>query len=71
VLCASVPSGAHDGMKEDFIRVPMYFAAIGRDATESALRKIGFNLEISEVNEEMEPDGETISFLWIIARKPA
>ncbi|MFL5736553.1 MAG: hypothetical protein ACJ76P_04365 [Actinomycetota bacterium] len=56
-------------MQEEFIDVPMYFAAIGRDATEGALRDIGFDLEISEVKEEMEPTGETISFLWIIARK--
>jgi len=71
VFCASVPSGAHDGMQEDFVGVPMYFAAIGRDATESALREIGFGLEISEVREELEPTGETVSFHWAIARKPA
>src|SRR3954465_11762066 len=39
VFCASFPSAGHDGMEEDFIGVPMYFAAIGRDATESALRE--------------------------------
>jgi ubiquinone/menaquinone biosynthesis C-methylase UbiE len=71
VFCASFPSGAHEGMEETFIDVPMYFAAIGRDATESALREIGFHLEISEVKEELEPTGETVSFLWTIARKPA
>jgi SAM-dependent methyltransferase len=70
VFCASVPSGAHDGMQEEFIDVPMYFAAIGREATEDGLRDIGFDLELSEVREEMEPTGETISFRWIIARKP-
>jgi len=70
VFCASVPGGAHEGMEEEFIDVPMYFAAIGRDATEAALRDIGFDLEISEVKEEVEPTGETISFLWMIARKP-
>jgi SAM-dependent methyltransferase len=70
VFCAPVPSGAHEGMQEEFIDVPMYFAAIGRDATEAALRDIGFDLEISEVKEEVEPTGETISFLWMIARKP-
>ena len=58
-------------MEEDFIGVPMYFAAIGRDATESSLREIGFRVEISEVKEELEPKGETISFFWTIARKPA
>jgi SAM-dependent methyltransferase len=70
VFCASVPSGAHDGMQEDFIGVPMYFAAIGGEATEAALRQIGFGLEISEVKEELEPTGETGSFQWTIARKP-
>jgi len=67
VFCASFPSGAHDGMEEDFIGVPMYFAAIGREATESALREIGFDLELSEVKEEMEQTGERVSFLWTIA----
>jgi trans-aconitate methyltransferase len=71
VFCASFPSAGHDGMEEDFIGVPMYFAAIGRDATESALREIGFVLEVSEVREELEPTGEKVSFLWTIARKPA
>jgi hypothetical protein len=71
VFCASFPSGAHEAMTEDFIGVPMYFAAIGRDTTESALREIGFDLEVSEVKEEMEPTGETVSFLWTIARKQA
>jgi SAM-dependent methyltransferase len=70
LFCASVPSGAHDGMQEDFIGVPMYFAAIGRDATKSALRELEFDLETSEVKEELEPTGETVSFLWTIARKP-
>jgi SAM-dependent methyltransferase len=70
VFCASVPSGAHEGMEETFIDVPMYFAAIGRDATEAALREIGFYLEISEVKEELEPTGETVSFHWTIGRKP-
>jgi len=70
VFCASVPSGAHDEMQEDFIGVPMYFAAIGREATESALREIGFRLEISDVKEELEPTGEMVSFHWTIARKP-
>ena len=69
VFCSSFPMGAHEGMVEEFVDVPMFFAGIGRDATEAALREIGFELEISEEKEEMEPTGSA-SFLWTIARKP-
>jgi hypothetical protein len=48
----------------------MFFGGIGGEATETALREIGFRLEISEVKEEVEEDGATISFLWVIAGKP-
>jgi len=31
----------------------------------------GFRLELSEVIEEVEEDGATVAFLWVIARKPS
>jgi hypothetical protein len=59
-----------DAVQDDWLGVPMFFGGIGGEATETTLREIGFRLEISEVKEEVEEDGATISFLWVIARKP-
>jgi SAM-dependent methyltransferase len=71
VFCSSFPSGDDgDAIQEDWLGVPMFFGGMGRDATEAALREIGFRLEISEIKEEVEKDGATVAFLWVIARKP-
>ena len=71
VFCSSFPSGNDDdAIQDDFIGVPMFFGGIGRDAAEASLQQIGFRLEISEVKEEVEEDGATVTFLWVIARKP-
>lgn len=72
VFCSSFPSGEDgDAVQEDWLGVPMFFGGIGREATETALREIGFQLELSEVKEEVEADGATVAFLWVIARKPS
>ena len=69
VFCASFPSGEDDVIEEDFIGVPMFFGGIGRDATQTSLREIGFAIERSELEHENEED-TSVAFLWVIARKP-
>ncbi len=72
VFCSSFPPGEDgDAVQEDWLGVPMFFGGIGRETTEAALREIGFQLEFSEVKEEVEEDGATVAFLWVIARKPS
>ena len=71
-FCSSFPSGYDgDAIEEDWLGVPMFFGGIGREATETALRKMGFRLEFSQVIEEVEEDRATVAFLWVIARKPS
>lgn len=70
VFCSSFPVGEDDVIEGNWLGVPMYFGGIGRDATEAALERIGFCLEVAEVKEEHEEDGSTVAFLWVVARKP-
>jgi SAM-dependent methyltransferase len=70
IFCASFPTGEDAGVVDDFIGVPMFFGGIGISATRDLLRRTGFRLELDEVREEEEPDGP-VSFLWVIARRPA
>jgi hypothetical protein len=60
-----------DAVQEDWLGVPMLFGGIGREATEAALREIGYQLKFSEAQGGVEEDGATVPFLWVIARKPS
>jgi hypothetical protein len=52
-------------------RVAMFFASFTPETNERLLREAGFELEMSEVREEMEaePSDELVGFHWLIARK--
>jgi SAM-dependent methyltransferase len=68
-LFASSPVGADDDVEDDWMGAPMFFGGIGREATEDALRRAGFELELAEERTGEDPDGGTETFLWVIARK--
>jgi hypothetical protein len=70
VFCASFPRGAGDDTEDDWIGAPMFFGGIGREATISALREVGFELELEEIRDDTNADMHGESFLWVIARKP-
>ena len=71
-FCATLTGGgdAFEDVEEDWLGVPMYFAGIPFEDDERILREAGFELELSEVREEVEHDGQSVSFHWAIARKP-
>ena len=71
VFCSSFPLGDEDEIEEDWLGVPMFFGGIGPDATEAGLERVGFSLEVADVKEQIEDDGSTSAFLWVIARKPS
>jgi ubiquinone/menaquinone biosynthesis C-methylase UbiE len=48
----------------------MLFSSYGAEENRRLLRAAGFGLELDEVQVTPEPDGD-VSFLWVIARKPA
>jgi SAM-dependent methyltransferase len=70
VLCASFPLGAADDVEDDWLGVPMFFGGIGREATEDALHKAGFELEMIEERSGPDPEGGLETFLWAVARRP-
>jgi hypothetical protein len=70
VFCSSFPTGEGDDVQDDFIGVPMFFGGIGQAATEIALFETGFILELAERREEIEGDGSSAAFAWMVARKP-
>ena len=70
VFCSSFPAGEGDDAQDDFIGVPMFFGGIGQAATEIALFETGFILELAERREEIEGDGSSAAFAWMVARKP-
>ena len=49
----------------------MFFGGIGVDATRRAVADAGLRLERFEIVEEDEGGGLLVSFLWLVARKPA
>jgi SAM-dependent methyltransferase len=69
VFCASFPLSPGDDLEDDWLGVPMFFGGIGREATERGLEDAGFELELAEVRENVDPSGGTESFLWAIARR--
>jgi RimJ/RimL family protein N-acetyltransferase/SAM-dependent methyltransferase len=69
VFCASFPMGEDDDIEEDWIGAPMFFGGIGHEATVTALRETGFELDLEEVRDDTDADMQGESFLWVIARK--
>lgn len=59
-----------DVIEADWLGVPMFFAEFPPGTNERLLRETGFDLELSEVHEEMEARYGPVQFHWIIARKP-
>ena len=67
--------GASDNTGEiepDWLGVPMFFAGYASATNVRLLREVGFELELSEIREEVTsgPSGGPERFHWVIARKP-
>lgn len=70
LLLVNVPVTAGDGIDPDWLGVPMYFGAIGADATLAALRDAGVLVERAEVVDDDE-DGVAVPFLWVLGTVPS
>jgi SAM-dependent methyltransferase len=55
---------------EEWLGVPMFFAGFRPGSSERLLRQKGFDLELSEVRVEMDPQYGPNRSHWVIARKP-
>ena len=59
-------------IEPDWLGVPMFFAGFTPETNERLLRESGFDLEMSEIREEITvgPSGGPERFHWVIAKKP-
>jgi SAM-dependent methyltransferase len=60
-----------DGVQEDFLGVPMFFAGFEPNENERSLRDAGFEVELSETRSQIEEGEGEATFHWVIAMKPA
>jgi SAM-dependent methyltransferase len=68
LLVANAPVGTDDGV-HDWLGVQMFFGGIGANAMLAAIEDVGLCIESAEQIIEDEGDGQTATFLWVIARK--
>jgi ubiquinone/menaquinone biosynthesis C-methylase UbiE len=68
-LLASFGRSGNEGIQEDWLGVPMFFASYTEPETLELVRAGGLEVERHEVGPIVEPEGEA-RFLWILARKP-
>jgi cyclopropane fatty-acyl-phospholipid synthase-like methyltransferase len=68
-LLASFGCSGAEGVEDDWLGVPMFFASYAEAETLQLVRAAGFELECHEVVPMVEPEGEA-RFLWVLARKP-
>jgi SAM-dependent methyltransferase len=55
---------------EEWLGVPMFFAGFEPGSSERLLLEAGFELELSEVRQEVDPEYGPSDTHWVIARKP-
>jgi SAM-dependent methyltransferase len=70
LLLTSAPLIAGDDTDPSWLGVRMFFGGIGEEATLSALRFAGLDVELAERVPEDEGGGQVVEFLWVTAHKP-
>jgi SAM-dependent methyltransferase len=70
-LMLTLPTNDAPGEVEEWLDVPMFFAGFPPETNERLLREVGFDIELSEIREEVEARYGPARFHWVIARKPA
>jgi SAM-dependent methyltransferase len=55
---------------EEWLGVPMFFAGVRPESTEDLLRETGFQIELSELREEVDVQYGPSESRWVIAKKP-
>lgn len=62
---------ADDELVDDWLGVPMFFASYDEQWNREALLGVGFELADARVVPFEEPGHGLVSFMWVLARKPA
>jgi cyclopropane fatty-acyl-phospholipid synthase-like methyltransferase len=60
-----------DEVEADWLGAPMFFASYDEEWNRQALEAVGFVLEEARVVPFEEPGHGVVSFMWVLARKPA
>jgi ubiquinone/menaquinone biosynthesis C-methylase UbiE len=68
-LLASFGCSGAEGVEEDWLGVPMFFASFTEDENRQLVRDAGLEIVRDEVVPIREPEG-VARFQWILARKP-
>lgn len=69
-LLASFGRSSTEGIQDDWLGVPMFFASYSEAETLDFVRHAGLTIERSEVVPIFEPHEGEARFLWVLARKP-
>jgi hypothetical protein len=64
-------ANADDEVDTDWLGAPMFFASYDEEWNQEALASAGLVLEEARVVPVEEPGHGVVSFLWVLARKPA
>lgn len=70
LFVANAPPQAAEGIESSWLGVPMFFGAIGAEATLAAVADAGLVVESAERVPEDEGAGTIVEFLWVTATKP-
>jgi cyclopropane fatty-acyl-phospholipid synthase-like methyltransferase len=71
LMLAALPTTEADDRIEEWLDVSMFFAGIEPRLHEQALRKVGFEIELSEMRFPTQEWWGRNEPLWVIARKPS
>jgi SAM-dependent methyltransferase len=71
LLLATLATANADDVEDDWLGAPMFFASYDEEWDRRALESVGFDLEEARVVPFEEPGHGVVSFMWVLARKPA
>jgi cyclopropane fatty-acyl-phospholipid synthase-like methyltransferase len=69
-LMSSLLTTEADDRVEEWLDVPMFFAGARPDSYDRLLSEAGFELELFEIREEVDPRYGSADHRWLIAKKP-
>jgi SAM-dependent methyltransferase len=69
-LMSSLLTTEADDRVEEWLDVPMFFAGARPESYDRLLRDAGFELELFEIREEVDPRHGSADHRWLIAKKP-
>lgn len=70
LLVATMGAQESEGMEEDWLGVPMYWSHFDAATNQQLVTNAGFEL-VEAVLDTADEDGQPITHLWVVGRKPA